>query len=334
MAVPSEPAEIPFRYYALLVEWLGEDGVPPAALLQGTGVGLAALGDPVARIDFGALRRLVRNAASYRPLSELAFRLGQRTSLHTNGSLALAALHSPNLDAALRLIASHFRLVTPLLRLHYRQESEQGVLQLLPCRPLGELESFLKQVVFTSFYFQARLILGQPLHGVRASFTAPQPEARSEIADLPGIEFRFQAATDEIRLPLALLHQPLPQADPRAAAQALADCEAQLQRLQWPYWSERVRQRLLQDEDWPTIAQLAQRLGLNERTLRRRLDAEGRTYRQLVHALRIELASQWLQEGRPITAIALCLGYGDLANFTRAFRHATGRAPSQYGRLQ
>jgi AraC-like DNA-binding protein len=53
-------------------------------------------------------------------------------------------------------------------------------------------------------------------------------------------------------------------------------------------------------------------------------------FRDLVLRIRFERAVELLREtDTPITGIATALGYSSPANFTRAFRQAQGRTPSQ-----
>jgi AraC family transcriptional regulator len=61
--------------------------------------------------------------------------------------------------------------------------------------------------------------------------------------------------------------------------------------------------------------------------------AVGRSPHYYVSAKRLELAKQLLGQGdQPLAHIALTLKFSCQANFTRAFREATGQTPAQYRR--
>ena len=61
--------------------------------------------------------------------------------------------------------------------------------------------------------------------------------------------------------------------------------------------------------------------------------AVGRSPHHYVSAKRLELAKQLLEKGdQPLAHIALTLKFSCQANFTRAFREATGQTPAQYRR--
>ena len=80
----------------------------------------------------------------------------------------------------------------------------------------------------------------------------------------------------------------------------------------------------------PDLEQLAQEWSVSSRTLHRRLAAEGTTFRALLTTARMSRAKDWLSQGRSVIDVAHALGYGDSANFSRAFRRHHGIAPSQF----
>ena len=84
-------------------------------------------------------------------------------------------------------------------------------------------------------------------------------------------------------------------------------------------------------EAYPRIEWVAAKLGTTRRSLQRRLAAHGTTFLRLAEETLLRRAKVLLYDGRkPITDIALELGYAEPAHFTRAFRRWTGVAPSVY----
>jgi AraC-like DNA-binding protein len=79
----------------------------------------------------------------------------------------------------------------------------------------------------------------------------------------------------------------------------------------------------------------ARRLGLQPRTLQRRLQAEGRSYREIVDAARRARAEEALAATTtPVAEIATSLGYEEPAHFTRAFHRWHGCSPSAWRRAR
>ena len=78
---------------------------------------------------------------------------------------------------------------------------------------------------------------------------------------------------------------------------------------------------------------MAQTLALEPRTLRRKLEAQGTSYREILAEVRRTLAIEYLRKTRMTTEeIASRLGYSDSANFRHAFVRWTGKAPHEYRR--
>lgn len=78
-------------------------------------------------------------------------------------------------------------------------------------------------------------------------------------------------------------------------------------------------------DDW------GRELSASGRTLARRFEKEvGISLREWRHKLRLFLAMEWLCAGRPVTEIALDLGYASTSAFTYMFRQEMGCPPSAW----
>jgi AraC-like DNA-binding protein len=98
-------------------------------------------------------------------------------------------------------------------------------------------------------------------------------------------------------------------------------------------WLNQVRAQLgqLLGRGPADIASIAARCGVSSRTLRRRLEAAGTSFRDISDEVRRYRALQLIDEGQTrVTAIAEATGYSDLTAFARAFRRWTGLAPQRY----
>jgi len=69
-----------------------------------------------------------------------------------------------------------------------------------------------------------------------------------------------------------------------------------------------------------SVEQIAKTLGMNVRTLQRRLDDDGETFSTLINAVRVELAQRYIVNPKyPLGRIAELLGYSNHSAFTRWF---------------
>ena len=88
--------------------------------------------------------------------------------------------------------------------------------------------------------------------------------------------------------------------------------------------------RLLPDVD-TGIIDLAPRSHCSVRTLQRRLDDRGLTWKQLLERTREELACQYLAESNlNLLEISMLLGYGNQGTFSRAFKRWKNCSPLAY----
>jgi AraC-like DNA-binding protein len=94
---------------------------------------------------------------------------------------------------------------------------------------------------------------------------------------------------------------------------------------------ERVRRTVVERlrEGEPSMPGVAQALATSERSLQRKLQAEGVSFRDVVDEARHKLAVVYLGDRTlSLTDVACLLGYSEGAAFTRAYKRWTGTAPS------
>jgi AraC-like DNA-binding protein len=131
-----------------------------------------------------------------------------------------------------------------------------------------------------------------------------------------------------------LLDTPLVRADPRLCVILDRQVRETLERLpKTTDLSERVRQivaeKLTAGE--PKIGEIARGLGMSARTLQRQLDRDGTKFRELIDALRRELAVSHLKEKEiPIAEVAFLLGFSEASAFHRAFKRWSGQTPAEF----
>jgi AraC-like DNA-binding protein len=97
--------------------------------------------------------------------------------------------------------------------------------------------------------------------------------------------------------------------------------------------TDQVREALavLLLEGEPSSSAVARRLAVSCRTMQRRLQEEGVTFRDLLAEVRIRLAKQMISvEGLPVHHVADRLGFSDTASFRRSFKRLTGMTPGDF----
>ncbi|MDB4991392.1 MAG: AraC family transcriptional regulator, partial [Myxococcaceae bacterium] len=172
----------------------------------------------------------------------------------------------------------------------------------------------------------------------RVSFRYAAPLYRDEYLRVFEQTPHFEQPFTGIVFSRALLEARAPHRDEevRDALQALA--ERRLLRLthRTPYAS-RIRDLLVRQE-LPLRTEMksvARSLGLSVRSLRRRLDGEGKSYNEVVNEALALVAKHLLHDQqRTIQQTASEMGFSDASTFHRAFKSWTGLTPTAYRNTQ
>jgi len=76
---------------------------------------------------------------------------------------------------------------------------------------------------------------------------------------------------------------------------------------------------------------VAQHLGVDRRTINRRLASEGSSYSSILDAVRKDMVASLVENGQmPLSEIALILGFSGSSSFSRWFRNRLGRSASEW----
>ncbi|GAA2819800.1 AraC family transcriptional regulator ligand-binding domain-containing protein [Streptomyces showdoensis] len=174
---------------------------------------------------------------------------------------------------------------------------------------------------------------------VRAALAAQAPQRHDTLAGLFGTRvIDFERPVGSITFRTADLRAPGPYAQPGLSALLRRDTEQGLARAiplhDWLDLFRTVLRGAVEEGGQElTLAALARRMTLGGRTLQRRLDAHGTTWRAELETARRERITRLLETtDRTTDAIAAENGYADARALRRAVTRWTGRTPSELRR--
>ncbi|WP_194818201.1 AraC family transcriptional regulator [Nocardia sp. XZ_19_385] len=314
----------------ILVDLGIEHGLTAAECLSGTGLHPADLERPDTFVEGGQELAIARNLLSRigdRP--GLGVTAGMRYTVGTLGVWGYAMLSSASVREAIRLGVRYaelsFAFIRPVL-----EPSGRDLAVIFDDTDIpSDVRGFFVERELAKIAVLTPLAIGAH-RGLRVEAAFTGARATALRAQLPGIDLHTGTERHRIIFAAGLLEQPLPQADSTTALLLEEQCTRMLEaRRSRRGISARVRALILTDIDQaPSAADIAARLHLDERTLRRHLHAEDTSFRELVDEVRATLAADLLTLDRlTLTEIARRLGYHDAAGFSRAHRRWTGRAP-------
>ncbi|MDR3417766.1 MAG: AraC family transcriptional regulator [Nevskia sp.] len=320
---------VPSTYVRLLFEYLerhghqartvlGED--PPAAGDRGLGR------YPVAR-----WRALLERAAARLQDPLLGLHLGRTITPAHFGVMGYVLLACPSLGAALLRFQQYQRLLYDVNPMRHTVAADAVTLEWGV--ESGHPGPLVDECAITALVQFSRDITGRRGAPLGVEFVNPQPPDLRPYRAYFGCPVQFDRPLTRVRLAPAMLALPLRQPDPALLGVLQGQADALLAELPQEDDFERAVRRCvarLAREGEPSLQRVADELHLSPRTLHRRLEQNGRNFRELLEDTRRHLADDYLRDPRlRMVEIALLLGYSEQSAFTRAYRRWTGSTPKR-----
>ena len=322
---------------AAVAATLAEDGVAPAQALAGSGIDEAALHAPTTRVSYAQVATVFRNAVRLARDPTVALRAGAHMRLTAYGIYGYALLSSPTRAESIDFAVKYNRVMGPVADAFYTREGDVEIYRyemLLSPDPNDALYRFALE-----FTYSAQLTLCRDLYGNAFNFSALRmvcsaPAHASAYREWFGRPVQFGQENNELQVDAAWIERVPRLPDPVTHAMAGEMCRQFLADLGHAGGTaSSVRRALIEQMPWrfAGIESVAKELSMHPRTLRRRLEAEGTNYRDILADVRRGLAIEYLRKTRMTTEeIASRLGYSEAANFRHAFARWTGKTPLDY----
>jgi len=312
---------------------LRELGVDPRIAFGQAGVEPAVFDHPENRMHLDDLGRLVEVCAALTGHPDFGLRLGARFDLRGFGPLGELMRHSARVGDALDALISYLHLqdrsAAPLLL-----GPSQGRVMLGYCIYRHGVPASA-QVHHGSIAIAYRLLAelcGPSWKAQRVQFSHGRPALQAEFRRVFGTSVVFDAEVSGIVFDAAWLTKPVDGADALRHVQIARQLREAVSAAPMKLGDQvqgMLYQRVLNGT--ATAMAVARQFGVHERTLRRRLQAEGLSLQELIGRVRFELAQQLLRNtGLSVTAIAATLNYQDANAFSRAFRGWAQLSPMQW----
>ncbi|WP_306565103.1 AraC family transcriptional regulator [Aquabacterium sp.] len=317
-----------------VIEAARQLGVDPGALLKAAGIPEADL--QAERWPIDHITRLWHAAQACTGDPGFGLKVGTGVSPASINVVGFALQSAATLREAIVMVQKYQRLISDGGRFQMLAgqtatwvvyHPQQGRLAFSP----AQIEAVLATVVRLAGW-----LTGTAFRPVRVQFSQAQLAPAHDYHRVFGCPVEFEQALSGLLVDNAVLDQPLPQADAQLAQMHERYTAARLAALAIDSVSAPdVRQwlRLQMGPQVPRRAQAAQALGVSERTLARRLAAQGQTFESLLDEVRRELALQAVADPqRSLAEIAQSLGFAEASTFYRAFCRWTGLPPVRWRR--
>jgi AraC-like DNA-binding protein len=318
-----------------IVTALKQEDLDVPALIREAGLNPIALDNPDARVPTETVSRLWRLAVerSGNPAAGLAGAMVPKPSIFD--VVGYAMMSSPDLRGVLERAARYIRIVSDAATLNVttNHDGYRLCLELLGgddevpwqryCFDLMSVLSFL------------RWIMEGDLQALALELRASTNDAH-QCQTASGCQLRFGAEVNALLFAPADVARPLPTAHAELASVHERIASEYLARLDRSETVARVRAAILERlaDGRPQRAKVARALGMSERTLQRRVEAIGSSFRLLLDETHKEMARTYIERhDLSLAEVAYLLGFNDQSSLFRATQRWFGSSPRQY-RLQ
>ncbi|MFI9508083.1 AraC family transcriptional regulator [Nocardia sp. NPDC052566] len=306
------------------------------AWFAGTGVTADQLGLPGVKLSFHQTAQILRRALRMLPDEPFGMMVGVRDVDAGLGMLGLAMRSCSTVGGALELGMQLHQAMGSVLDFEAEYFGDKVAVRLHERAPEPELLRFLCEDALTALGVFARSLVGGTGSPTLLQLRYPEPGYGAEYRRFFRCPVQFDAEANRMVFPAWQLDQPLPTHSEASRALAIDACL----RLLDPgdtrpdiiasveaMMSRNLRQPL-------TMAEVASRLSITERTLRRQLTDAGTRFSALRDDVRHRRAAYLVAETRmTIAEIAAEVGFSDPREFRRAFIRWTGGPPSAARRV-
>ena len=306
-------------------------GLDPYKMLERVGLPRSCLRSPDLRISADAVAELLQASASAARVEDFALRLAQRRGLSNLGPLALIVREQPTVRKAIEVLIQYICLHSDALCPSLDQKERVVTISRMLSGKRVRTDQALELAV-AMFYRIIKTFLGDAWRPEEVCFMHDAPTHPEVHRHFFGTRVRFAWDYDGIVCRAADLEKSIPTSNP-AMARYVKDYFDSLLPSTRAEVSETVRELMwvMLKSGSCSAGRVAKHLGVDRRTINRRLAIEGQSYSSILDTVRTDMVGSFVEHGhRPLNEIAGMLGFSGLSAFSRWFRKRFGRSASEW----
>lgn len=310
--------------YAALASSVGLD---PHRMVREAGLPLACLTDPDLKVSSAAVARLLEASATRAEVPDFGLRLGMPREISILGALGLVAREQSTVRRVMEAIAENSWAQVEGIRIELEDADDLVIIKpTMTVKGVGYSRQVAEMMMAVLTRFIARYQpRGWQPEMVMAMHRLPERRGKGPASETAsylkafGRMPLFDQPFNAVVVLKADMDRSIPGADPTTADQLAAYLRHVAGERRENY-VDKVRELMLVflPRGLCTTERLARHLGVDRRTVHRKLKAEGHTFETLLREVRIELAEAYLQAGdRQMKDISDLLGFSSPSAFSR-----------------
>ena len=291
--------------------------------------------DPDERVPISAAHELLKVAVEMTGEPDLGLLAAREIHRGDYGAVEYAARSAANWGEVCGVMGRYMRLINDALQYSIYTDASRAFIQLQSSVELPRAAADFQSGAFMVGASQLWPSGANPTF--EAWFTHERPaHIQAYTQTFPGGVLRFDAPFNGFVFDKNYLDTPVESADPQLHAVIRRHADALLAGLpDVPNVTARVRELLAKEllGGNPSADHIARQIPMGVRTLGRRLEQEGTSFKELLDDLRRRLALGYVAGSElALSEIALLLGFSQVAAFHRAFKRWTSQTPLEYRR--
>ena len=318
--------------FPALVARLGGDS---AALMDAAGLARDAFDALEAAVPMKRVMALLNMAAELLGTPDFALQLARTEDVRMPGTVVLLASHAATVGEACALAARYMCYHSPRLRIHVENDPEwQAHTRMrLELDVPGSLDRRQSTELFMGVIHRFLVMVAQDTGadwqiGFRHASPLPEAHYRAHF----GAAVKLGHACDALSFPTRLLAAPVATHSSAGQLEMERRVGSLIHRFPIDLGTRveaLVAQHLSKGEG--TLIQVAELLGLHERTLQRRLKEHGIYFQDIVERVRRSRAEEYLAyPAIPLAQVSAMLGYSEQSSFIRSCRRWFDTTPQAY----
>ncbi len=309
-------------------------GLDPLAMLAEAGLSAASLHDPDLRLPRDAVGALLEASAQASGMENFGLRMAQTRQFSNLGPVALVAREEPTVRRVVRVLLRYSHLLNEAIYSTLEEADDIAVIHEQLLVGEGRLSRQSTELMVGVMFRSLQFFLGAAWNPLRVCFVHTPPRDLSLHTRVFGYAVAFGQDFNGIVCTRQDMDAANPMADPVMARYARQVLEASSGSSMRAVDSVRPILLMLLPSGECSIDRVAQQLGVDRRTVHRRLLREGTTFTQVLNTIRRELAVQYVEDGtRQLSQVAELLGFSALSAFSRWYRQQFGEVAVQRRRM-
>jgi AraC-like DNA-binding protein len=314
-------------------KWLARQvlfmGIPLDSILKGTGLEETWMNEDGALITHAQYLRIVDNALDVTRDPALGLNIGPKQYLGDLGFMGYAMISGPTLRDANQAALKFWELNGSLVTLSYHEDTRYSTWEIYPAFPMSSQRIWIYAVeeLISTFYKAACFLSNQALLFTEIHLSYPEPEHGALYRELFRCPVFFGRPINLLRVAVTYLDQPTFTGHPQMALVCQQQCQDLLKKLRRnDDLLDAIREIIVSSmSQVPHLQEVAARLAMSPRTLRRRLRERNSTYQHILDEVRVELAKEYVgATNLSVDQIACRIGFTEATTFRRAFKKWTG----------